>query len=71
METEVDTRGGGGERKRRRKKGIPFKVKMMDSEWFIHLPDDLQDNWLVKFCLNGVRVVVVASKVNAIGVYCF
>ncbi|KAJ8910034.1 hypothetical protein NQ315_013242 [Exocentrus adspersus] len=37
-----------------------FKFELMSSEWFTEIPDDLEDNWIVKFCPQGCRVLFTA-----------
>lgn len=42
----------------------PFGYKLMGSEWFTEVPDDLSDNWLIKLCPEGIRYLVVANQVR-------
>lgn len=35
----------------------------MLSEWLVDVPKDLKENWLVKPCPKGQRMMVVATKV--------
>lgn len=41
-------------------KRLDFKLMM--SEWFTDIPEDLAENWLVKFCPNGRRRLIIAHK---------
>ncbi|XP_056629662.1 snurportin-1 [Diorhabda sublineata] len=38
------------------------KFKLMLTEWFIDIPDDLEENWLCKFAPEGFRVLLLAYK---------
>ncbi|XP_044269920.1 snurportin-1 [Tribolium madens] len=48
--------------KKKHLKKCPFGYKLMGSEWFTEVPDDLPDNWLIKLCPEGIRYLVVANK---------
>lgn len=48
--------------KNRRKR--KYRNHLMFTEWFCEIPDDLEENYLVKFCPYGKRCLVVAEKVN-------
>ncbi|KAG5872859.1 Snurportin-1 [Gonioctena quinquepunctata] len=39
-----------------------WKFELMDSEWFTEIPEDLHENWLVKFGPEGFRVLVVSRN---------
>lgn len=39
-----------------------LKYKLMQSEWFTEIPDDLEENWSVKLCPQGFRVLFVAQN---------
>lgn len=39
-----------------------IKYKLMQSEWFTDIPNDLEDNWLVKLCPQGFRVLFIAQN---------
>lgn len=41
-----------------------FRNKLMLSEWLENVPNDLEQNWLVKLCPVGMRNFVVARKVR-------
>ncbi|XP_060520160.1 snurportin-1 [Cylas formicarius] len=45
---------------KKRRKPMPFYL--MKSEWFCYIPDDLADNWVVKFVPEGFRVLVLAKN---------
>lgn len=47
------------------KKRKKLAFKLMKSEWFTELPEDLTENWFVKFCPDGFRVLIVAENVCA------
>ncbi|KAJ8944827.1 hypothetical protein NQ318_013164 [Aromia moschata] len=34
----------------------------MQSEWFTEIPDDLEENWFVKFCPQGFRILLIAQN---------
>ncbi|KAJ3660664.1 hypothetical protein Zmor_005103 [Zophobas morio] len=48
--------------RRRSRKKVPFGYKLMGSEWFTEVPDDFQENWIIKLCPEGIRYLVVANK---------
>ena len=50
--------------RRRSRKKVPFGYKLMGSEWFTEVPDDFQENWIIKLCPEGIRYLVVANKVR-------
>ncbi|XP_026284759.1 snurportin-1 isoform X1 [Frankliniella occidentalis] len=39
-----------------------FTNQLMLSEWLVDIPPDLEDNWLIKPCPKGRRMMVVAHK---------
>ncbi|XP_018567301.1 snurportin-1 [Anoplophora glabripennis] len=39
-----------------------IKYKLMQSEWFTDIPDDLEENWLAKLCPQGFRVLFIAQN---------
>ncbi|KAJ8930151.1 hypothetical protein NQ314_017081 [Rhamnusium bicolor] len=39
-----------------------LKFELLHSEWFTEIPDDLEDNWLVKICPQGFRILLVAQN---------
>lgn len=45
----------------RKQKVIKFKMTM--SEWFTQIPEDLSENWVLKFCPAGKRRLVISAKV--------
>ncbi|CAG9824406.1 unnamed protein product [Phaedon cochleariae] len=38
------------------------KLKLMHSEWLTEIPEDLDDDWLVKFAPEGFRILLIARK---------
>lgn len=40
----------------------PTKFKLMLTEWFIDIPDDLEENWLCKLTPEGFRVLLISYK---------
>lgn len=42
-----------------RKRRFFSNLVLMQSEWFTEIPDDLEENWLVKFVPQGFRVMLV------------
>ncbi|CAH2014192.1 unnamed protein product [Acanthoscelides obtectus] len=45
---------------RSKRKKVVFKL--MHSEWFTDIPDDLEENWLTKFAPEGLRVLLIATR---------
>lgn len=49
---------------RKRKRRKQYKNRLMFTEWLCEIPEDLEENWCVKFCPYGRRCLVVAEKVR-------
>lgn len=39
-----------------------FKFKLMKTDWLTDIPDDLEENWIVKCAPTGFRVMLVSRK---------
>lgn len=39
-----------------------LRFRVMGSEWMKEVPSDLEENWLVKVCPKGKRILVVATQ---------
>ncbi|XP_072397069.1 snurportin-1 [Diabrotica undecimpunctata] len=39
-----------------------IKFKLMLTEWFHDIPEDLEEDWIVKFCPEGVRVLLISAR---------
>lgn len=39
-----------------------FKFELMETDWFLDIPDDLEDNWFFKCAPAGFRVLLVFHK---------
>ncbi|XP_050514687.1 snurportin-1 [Diabrotica virgifera virgifera] len=52
-EMDVETRKGY-------KKSIRFKLML--TEWFHEIPDDLEEDWIVKFCPEGKRMLLISMR---------
>lgn len=43
-----------------------FRFKLMKTDWFTDIPEDLEENWLVKCAPSGYRVMLVSRKKHTI-----
>ena len=50
---------------RKRKKIEDYGKKLMLSEWFTKVPNDLECNWIVKLSPKGARSIIVATTVRS------
>ncbi|CAH1099158.1 unnamed protein product [Psylliodes chrysocephalus] len=44
------------------RKESQFHFKLMMTEWFTDIPDDLEDNWFIKLVPEGFRILLIARN---------